>query len=104
NYTDYRSELSEKEKPAALVQKQDAVVVEKPKNTAKPSFKEVHEFNQLDAEIPKLEEKVQQLTSELNSGIADHVELNRLGDELKKLSDSLEEKTMRWLELSEKIG
>ena len=104
NYTDYRSELSEKEKPAAAVQKQDVVVVEKPKNTAKPSFKEVHEFNQLDAEIPKLEEKVQQLTNELNSGIADHVELNRLGEELKKLSDSLEEKTMRWLELSEKIS
>jgi hypothetical protein len=27
-----------------------------------------------------------------------------LGEELKKLSDSLEEKTMRWLELSEKIS
>jgi ATP-binding cassette subfamily F protein uup len=104
NYTDYRSELSEKEKPAAVVQKQESIAVEKPKSTVKPSFKEVHEFNQLDAEIPKLEEKVQQLTSELNSGIADHVELNRLGEELKKLSDSLEEKTMRWLELSEKIS
>jgi ATP-binding cassette subfamily F protein uup len=104
NYTDYRSELSEKEKPAAVVQKQESIAVEKPKSTVKPSFKEVHEFNQLDAEIPKLEEKVQQLTNELNSGIADHVELNRLGEELKKLSDSLEEKTMRWLELSEKIS
>ena len=104
NYTDYRSELSEKEKPAVVVQKQESIAVEKPKSTAKPSFKEVHEFNQLDTEIPKLEEKVQQLTNELNSGIADHVELNRLGEELKKLSDSLEEKTMRWLELSEKIS
>ena len=104
NYTDYRSELSEKEKPAAAVQKQEAIAVEKPKSTVKPSFKEVHEFNQLDAEIPKLEEKVQHLTNELNSGIADHVELNRLGEELKKVSDMLEEKTMRWLELSEKLA
>ena len=104
NYTDYRSELSEKEKPAAAVQKQEAIAVEKPKSTIKPSFKEVHEFNQLDAEIPKLEEKVQHLTNELNSGIADHVELNRLGEELKKVSDMLEEKTMRWLELSEKLA
>lgn len=104
NYTDYRSELSEKEKPAAAVLKQEAIAVEKPKSTVKPSFKEVHEFNQLDAEIPKLEEKVQHLTNELNSGIADHVELNRLGEELKKVSDMLEEKTMRWLELSEKLA
>jgi ATP-binding cassette subfamily F protein uup len=104
NYTDYRSELSEKEKPASVVQKQDTVVVEKPKNTAKPSFKEVHEYNQLESEIPKLEAQLKVLTEELNNGISDHVELNRLGGELKKISDSLEEKTMRWLELSEKIG
>ena len=104
NYTDYRSELSEKEKPAAPVLKQDTVVVEKPKNTAKPSFKEVHEYNQLESEIPQLEAQLKVLTEELNSGISDHVELNRLGAELKKISDSLEEKTMRWLELSEKIG
>jgi ATP-binding cassette subfamily F protein uup len=105
NYTDYRSELSEKEKPLAQAPRQESALgIEKPKNTAKPSFKEVHEFNQLDAEIPKLEEKVQQLTSALNSGISDHVELNRLGEELKTLSETLEEKTMRWLELSDKVN
>jgi ATP-binding cassette subfamily F protein uup len=105
NYTDYRTELNEKEKTSTQAPKPAPVVeVEKPKTAAKPSFKEVHEFNQLDAEIPQLETKIQQLTDELNSGISDHVELNRLGEELKKLSDMLEEKTMRWLELSEKIG
>ncbi len=105
NYTDYRSELNEKEKPSVQPPKQaTAVEVEKPKNTTKPSFKEVHEFNQLDAEIPQLETKVQQLTDELNSGISDHVELNRLGEELKKQSEMLEEKTIRWLELSEKVN
>jgi ATP-binding cassette subfamily F protein uup len=105
NYTDYRSELGEKEKPTDQAPKQEPVTVaEKPKNTAKPSFKEVHEFNQLDAEIPKLEEQVQQLTSTLNSGISDHIELNRLGEELKKASEMLEEKTLRWLELSDKVN
>ena len=105
NYTDYRSELNEKEKPSVQPPKQATTVeVEKPKNTTKPSFKEVHEFNQLDAEIPQLETKVQQLTDELNSGISDHVELNRLGEELKKQSEMLEEKTIRWLELSEKVN
>ena len=104
NYTDYRSELSEKEKSSTQAPKQvPEMVVEKSKSNVKPSFKEVHEFNQLDAEIPKLEEKLQQLTHELNSGISDHVELNRLGEELKTLNEMLEEKTMRWLELSEKI-
>jgi ATP-binding cassette subfamily F protein uup len=105
NYTDYRSELSEKEKATNQAPKQEnAVSIEKPKTGTKPSFKEVHEFNQLDAEIPKLEEKIQQLTNELNSGISDHMELNRLGGELKKISELLEEKTIRWLELSEKVG
>lgn len=105
NYTDYRSELSEKEKSTTQTPKQIPVVTaEKPKTATKPSFKEVHEFNQLDAEIPQLEGKVQQLTGELNSGISDHMELNRLGEELKKLSDLLEEKTLRWLELSEKLS
>jgi hypothetical protein len=47
---------------------------------------------------------VHQLTTALNSGISDHVELNRLGEELKTLSETLEEKTMRWLELSDKVN
>ena len=106
NYTDYRLELSEQEKqkqsqPAAKVSAPAEVPVKKDK--VKPSFKETHEFEQLEKEIPKLEARIAELAEEMNSGISDHVRLSEISQEIKKLTDSLDEKSLRWLELAEKM-
>jgi ATP-binding cassette subfamily F protein uup len=106
NYTDYRLELTEKEKqkqsqPAAKVSAPVEVQVKKDK--VKPSFKETHEYEQLEKEIPKLEARIEELANEMNSGISDHLRLGEISQEIKKLTDSLDEKSLRWLELAEKM-
>lgn len=106
NYTDYRLELTEQEKqkqsqPAAKVSAPVEVQVKKDK--VKPSFKETHEYEQLEKEIPKLEARIEELANEMNNGISDHLRLSEISEEIKKLTDSLDEKSLRWLELAEKM-
>ena len=109
NYTDYRLELLELEK-ARQNQSSSApkpVVVQEPvapkKEKVKPSFKETHEFEQIEKELPKLEERIAVLAAEMNSGISDHVRLKEISEEVKTLTETLEQKSMRWLELAEKM-
>lgn len=104
NYTDYRNELAAQQKATEPVKAKvvEAQPVPK-KERSKPSFKEVHEFQQLDAEIPKLEEEIAALSNQLNSGISDHAELLRISAKISELSEALEAKSLRWLELGEKM-
>jgi ATP-binding cassette subfamily F protein uup len=106
NYTDYRLELAdqEKQKQSQPVAKVSAPVeVQVKKDKVKPSFKETHEYEQLEKEIPKLEARIEELANEMNSGISDHLRLSEISQEIKKLTDSLDEKSLRWLELAEKM-
>jgi ATP-binding cassette subfamily F protein uup len=107
NYTDYRLELAEQEKqkqspsaPKVIAQVKEVPVK---KEKAKPSFKETHEYEQLEKEIPKLESQISNLAEEMNSGISDHVRLSEISQEIKGLTETLEQKSMRWLELAEKM-
>jgi ATP-binding cassette subfamily F protein uup len=76
---------------------------EKPKSSEKKkaTFKEKQEYEKLQAEIEQLENKKIELTSLLNSGTTDHQQLQKWSDEIKAASDSIDQKTLRWLELSE---
>jgi ATP-binding cassette subfamily F protein uup len=109
NYTDYRQEQAvldkaSKSEPAVVVPEVVVTHTAPKKEKSKPSFKEVHEHQQLEKEIPQLEERLANLTSKLNSGITDHVELQKIAQEITDLSNQIEEKSMRWLELSEIVG
>ena len=106
NYTDYRQELAQLEKAPKQVAAPVLVVpVAAPKKEkGKPSFKEVHEHQQLEKEIPTLESRLAEQTAKLNSGISDHQELQKISQEITLLSSQIEEKSMRWLELSELIS
>ena len=67
----------------------------------KLSFKEKHELETLDKELPALEAKKEQLQAKL----AEETEFQKLEEisaKIKKLVDELEEKELRWLELSER--
>lgn len=89
-------EAMEREKePSAPVQK-----VEPPKKV-KLSYKEQREFSMLEKEIEDLEQEKLLLTEKLQSGITDHEEIAKLGDKLSSITDQIDEKSMRWLELSE---
>ena len=66
------------------------------------SFREQQEFAALDAEIPALESEKAELEALLSSGTLSHEELTRTAERIGTLIDEIDEKTMRWLELSER--
>ena len=108
NYTQYREwkevqELLEKEKEHAAKPKEEKVQQAQPKNEEKKklSFKEKREFEELDALIPQLEEEKANLENELSSGTLSTDELLQKSNRISQLIEEIEEKTMRWLELSE---
>ncbi len=108
NYTQYREwkevqELLEKEKEQAAKPKEEKVQQAQPKNEEKKklSFKEKREFEELDALIPQLEEEKANLENELSSGTLSTDELLQKSNRISQLIEAIEEKTMRWLELSE---
>jgi ATP-binding cassette subfamily F protein uup len=67
----------------------------------KLSFKEQREFELLGTEIEKLDAEKIELENSLNSGKLPHEELFRLSENLVKIKSLLDEKELRWLELSE---
>jgi len=98
NYADYKLEQE------ALVKKPEKKIekAKSPEKKQKLNFKEQKEFEGLENEIAELEEKVNSLTEEL-SKTADHVELQKIAEEIEKTKTTLDEKTERWMELAEFI-
>lgn len=104
NYSDYRNWLSEQAKlqtQASPQEKQKSQEKPKTERTAKLTFKERKEFEQLTIEIDQLTTEKNQLDDLFNSGreIPDIIEKSARYNEIKEL---LDEKELRWLELSEK--
>ena len=107
NYTQYREWLSlqpkesskPKEAPAAKVSNQNRD--SQPVGKRRMSFKEKREFEQLEKEIEQLEKEQQMIEEALCSGTLSVEELTEKSKRLPQLKDELDEKSMRWLELSE---
>lgn len=106
NYTQYRewSALKSKEESEEEKSKADKAPAKKDYHhdtRRRMSYKEKREFEQLTADIEKLESEQKQLETELCSGQLSVEELTEKSKRLPKLKDELDEKSMRWLELSE---
>lgn len=106
NYTQYRewSVLKSKEDSENEKSKTEKAPVKKDYHhdtRRRMSYKEKREFEQLTADIEKLENEQKQLEMELCSGQLSVEELTEKSKRLPKLKDELDEKSMRWLELSE---
>ncbi len=104
NYTDYRISLENKEKEPAPVTK--APVIETPvtpvQKGAKLSFKEQKEFEELEKEMATLESEKEALIEKLNGGSEDFQLLADWAKAIETIKNTLEEKELRWLELSER--
>lgn len=105
NYTDYRNwseeqqrEAKNQDKPKAELPKA-VVVQEAPKR--KLSFKEKQEFETIEKTMPKLEAEKAELSGKLSSGTQDFDEIAKISARLEEVVAELEEKELRWLELSE---
>ena len=67
----------------------------------KLTFKERQEFEQLEKDIETLEQEKTDIETALSSGTASVDEITTMSKRLPLLNDELDEKSMRWLELSE---
>ncbi len=109
NYTQYREddEWRALGKPEAKNQepKKDAVskTSTSPEQAGKRklSFKEKKEFESLEQEIQELEDEKTHVEEQLASGQLTTDEVNRISKRYAELKDLIDEKSMRWLELSE---
>ena len=68
------------------------------------TYKEKREFEQLEKDIAALEEEKRLMEDALSSGTISVEEITRLSKRLPLLTEELDEKSMRWLELSEIEG
>ena len=112
NYSQYRDWLKDKEElPVAsfLLPVKNETELEtgnmKPVtgNKRKLSFKEKREFEVLEKEIADLADEKKSITEKLNNGSTSFEELQRLSVRIGEVTQLLDEKEMRWLELSEYI-
>jgi ATP-binding cassette subfamily F protein uup len=67
----------------------------------KMSFKEKQEFEALEREIPLLEEEKTGIEEALSSGLLTKDEITSASERFSALMELIDDKTMRWLELSE---
>lgn len=108
NYTEYRDwaedqkELEKISAPlrAPEIKASGAPAPEKKKNT----FQEKQEYEKLEQEIAELEKQKAVFEEKLNSGEFDHSKLTEWATEVSRITALLEEKSVRWLELAERLS
>ena len=106
NYTQYRewASLQPQEKaPTASNSKEDSDPKKNYRNDTKRklSYKEKREFEQLEEEIIQLEEEQKSLEDALSGSELSVEEITEKSKRLASLKNQLDEKSFRWLELSE---
>jgi ATP-binding cassette subfamily F protein uup len=112
NYTDYREwkemkaffEAEEKknaEKKKGITETAAPRERSQKERARKLTFKEQREFDELSKQIPALEEEKKKIEEELSSGLLSGDELMAKSMRIGELMEELDEKELRWLELSE---
>ncbi len=106
NYSEYRDAKREVEKDrkqsnSNAEKKEPATEKPKTETNQKLSYKEKTELQDLENEIPQLTKKKRELESKLAKGDGNAGDFASWGKELNQLSAKLDEKEMRWLELTE---
>jgi ABC transport system ATP-binding/permease protein len=105
NYSQYREAISDDRSPLAI-----KVAAEKVQNNTpppapaqkrQPTFKEKREFELLEKEMAELTKEKETVTEKLNSSNTPFEELQQLSFRIGELTKLLDEKELRWLELSE---
>jgi len=106
NYSEYRESEDQGNKSQSISSQKAAEAEPEKKSFGKKqlSFKEKREFDQLGKEIADLSNEKVQITEKLNSGNLGFTELEKLSNRITQLSHELDEKELRWLELSEIAG
>lgn len=109
NYTQFRAyddervekDLSSRHSSAVDMDDKSARRSPRLSSKRKMSFKERQEFAQLEHEIEALEQEKKMIEAKLSGGNLSVPEITDMSKRLPVLSEELDEKSMRWLELSE---
>lgn len=109
NYSQYRIWEKEKEttddRPQTTVNTSKPSIVEQEVESVQPKkrmgFKEKREFELLQKEMEELSKEKETITEQLNSGALPFEQLQQLSTRIGEVTQLLDEKEMRWLELSE---
>jgi len=103
NYTQYRqwSQLSSQTEAKAAPAEKKEKPAYRNETKRKLSYKEKTEFEQLGKDIAALEAEQAEIEAQLSSGALSVDEITEKSKRLPILKDELDEKSMRWLELSE---
>jgi len=107
NYTQYREEAErmerkEKSKKEVETKNYPRKTLQEASELKKLSFNEKRELEMLEKEIPALEAEQSQLERELSSGTLSGEALLQKSRRISLIITELDEKTTRWIELSEK--
>lgn len=104
NYHSYRTALQQNLREQKQTPKAEITLVQKSEQSErkrKMSFKEKQEFEQIEKELPLLEQEKELLSTALSSGALSNELLLEKGARLGQVVEKIDEFTMRWLELSE---
>ncbi|MCG8411936.1 MAG: ABC-F family ATP-binding cassette domain-containing protein [Bacteroidales bacterium] len=103
NYSHYRQWLTSLEKEKIQKTNVKKEVTKEPKNKVKTklTFNEKREFEQLEVDITQLENEKKSLEEEISSGTLNNDDLIEKSNRIGEIILLLEEKSDRWLELSE---
>lgn len=102
NYSQYRLQQTKDETSIKRTEEKQTEQPAKEKNRQQLTFKEKREFELLEKEISDLSKEKETITEKLNSGSTSFEELQQLSVRIGEVTRLLDEKELRWLELSEK--
>jgi ATP-binding cassette subfamily F protein uup len=105
SYTIWRNKQLEEEEQSKKAKKPETKEPDKPLKTKerKLTFNEKKELEKLEKEIEALENEKSEIGEELNSGTLNNNQLHEKSNRFGEITELLEEKEMRWLELSELV-
>ncbi len=105
NYSDYREmqeiESSEEKKAEKASRKVEPPIKTPSEKPRKATYKEQREYEAIELEIAQLEKEKESILEQMNSGELSPDELQSISKRFEQLSQELENKEFRWLELSE---
>jgi len=103
NYSDFRAYDSSQPKQIEQIAKTDNSKAVQKNDANKLSYNEQKEYKNLESKIRSLELDKTALEAKFSNSELSQEEISKLSDELKVIMDTIEEKEIRWFELSEKI-
>ena len=103
NYSDFRAYDSSQPKLEAKPEKTENTIAVKQNDANKLSYNEQKEHKNLESKIRSLELDKKALEKKFNNPELSQDQIKKLSEKLQVIIDTIEEKEMRWFELSEKL-